>query len=162
MIVGSDAADTVSVAALSGGLGTETPSLVYGLGGADTIDGRGMSGSLWLTGGTGADTMTGGSGANHYLYAGTAESTPAAMDVITNFNASMDTIDLTGLGQSLRDVGMIRGGTLGAGSVGWQTSGGNTFVYVNASSGSQTLAGADMKVELLGSVRLGSSDFALG
>ena len=161
VVVASDTADTVNVAALSASLGTATPTLVCGLAGADRIDARGMSGRLWLTGGAGADTMIGGSGANHYLYAATSDSTATAMDVIANFNPSMDVIDLTGLGQPLNDAGQIRYGTLGAGSVGWQASGGDTFVYVNTSGGSEALTGTDMKMELLGSVKLGSSNFAL-
>lgn len=160
VIVGSAAGDTVSVAALSGSLGTATPTLVYGLAGSDTIDATGMTGPLWLTGGAGADSMTGGSGANHYLYAATGESTPAAMDVITNFHASLDVLDLTGLGQSLQYAGQLHNSKLAAGSIGWQASGGNTDVYVNTSGSTESLAGTNMKIELLGSVSLGSGNIA--
>ena len=161
VIVASNTTDTVNVAALSASLGTATRPWCAGWRVRTGSTGAACPGVFGLTGGAGADTMIGGSGANHYLYAATSDSTATAMDVIANFNPSMDVIDLTGLGQPLNDAGQIRYGTLGAGSVGWQASGGDTFVYVNTSGGSEALTCRDMKMELLGSVKLGSSNFAL-
>jgi hypothetical protein len=167
VIVGSSGSDTVSVAALVGSLGTAVPTFVYGMGGNDTLDGSGMTGKLWLVGGAGADVMAGGSGNNDYLYGAVSDSTGSTMDVITNFHGA-DTIDLTGLGVSLKYDGSlsstIRHGhkssnlTLPAHSVGWQQSGGNMFVYVNTSGNSESLAGSDMKIELSGSVSLSSGN----
>ncbi len=117
-----------------------------------------MTSNLWVLGGAGADTMTGGSGANGYIYGATSESTATAMDLITNFHVATDLIDLRGLGVSLHYAGHIFGSLLAADSVGWQTSGGNTFVYVNTSSASEGLSAPSMKIELAGSLRLTSSD----
>jgi hypothetical protein len=158
VIVGSGGSDTVSIASLTASLGAATPTFIYGLAGSDTINGTGMTGRLWLVGGAGADTMTGGSGVNDYLYGSTGDSTAGAMDIITNFHASADLIDLTGLGQTLKYAGKIKFGKLAAGSVGWQTSGGNTFVYVNTSGSSESLTATNMKMELQGSISLNSGN----
>jgi hypothetical protein len=158
VIVGAAGADTISIASLTGSLATATPSFVYGLAGADSINGTGMTGRLYLDGGAGADRLTGGSGVNDYLYGAAKDSTAAAMDVITNFHAASDLIDLTGLGSTLADAGKFKGNTLAAHSVGWQTSGGNTFVYVNASAGAETLTATDMKIGLAGNMTLSSGN----
>ena len=162
VVVGSGSGDTINSASLTGSLGTALPEFVYGLGGADTINGSGMTSNLWITGGAGADIMTGGSGANDYVYGATTDSIATAMDLISNFHVATDVIDLRGLGVSLRYAGSISsfGSTLAADSVGWQTSGGNTYIYVNTSSASERLTAANMKIELAGSVRLTSSDIA--
>ena len=163
VIVGTDGSDTISVSAVLAGQAPSTPSFIYGRGANDTLDGSGMSGKLWFVGSGGADRMTGGSGVNDYLYAATSDSTASAMDIITNFHAGTDTIDLTGLGSALSFVGSIKAAGKGANilaahSAGWQASGGNTFVYVNTSGSSESLSGTNMKIELLGSVSLTSSN----
>jgi hypothetical protein len=158
VIVGSSAADTVHVAALVGAATSATPTFVYGLAGADRIDATGMTGNLWLVGGAGADTMSGGTGVNHYLYGATSESTPASIDVITNFHAATDLLDLTGIGTVLSYAGNIAAAKLAAHSIGWQVSGGNTFVYANTSSVSEAQGAANMKIELQGSVALSSGN----
>jgi hypothetical protein len=159
VVVGSSGNDNVSLATLVGGLGTASPAFIYGLGGADKINGAGMTGSLWFVGGGGADTMSGGSGANHYLYGAASDSTNTSTDVITNFNHSMDVIDLTGLGSSLNSAGELNPkGKLNAHSVGWQTSGGNTYIYANTSSSNGSADSANMKIELLGKITLSSSN----
>ena len=167
VIVGSSGGDTIAVATLVGNLGASTPTFIYGLAGADRIDGSGMTGSLWIEGGAGADAMTGGSVVDDYLYGAASDSTSAAMDIITNFQGS-DTIDLTGLGMPMKYDGSLpssikHGHTtsnlvLPAQSVGWQTSGGNTFVYVNTSGSSESLTSSNMKIELLGPVSLASGN----
>lgn len=161
VIVASGGSDSVYISSLSGALGTTTPTFVYGLAGNDTLDGSGMTGSLWLDGGAGADTMTGGSGVNDYLYGATSDSTATAMDIITNFQASNDLIDLSGLGVSLSYAGKIHGSSLGADSVGWQASKGSTSVYVNTSSGSESLSATNMTIGLNGSLSLSSHNFVL-
>jgi len=112
--------------------------------------------------------MAGGTGVNDYLYGATTDSTGAATDIITNFHAASDLIDLTGLATSLKSAGSLPTRTghgkkvsdqvLPAHSVGWQASGGNTFVYVNTSGSSESLVSSNMKLELLGSVSLTSSN----
>ena len=156
VVVGDASNNTINLRTL--GIAATTPAFIYGLGGADTISGAGMTSQLWFVGGAGADTMTGGSGANAYLYGAVSESTSAAMDIIANFNASKDLIDLTGLGGTLASAGALSG-NLAAHSVGWQASGGNTFVYVNTSGSSEALASTDMKIELLGTPVLTSANF---
>ena len=159
VIVASGGNDTVSISALSGRLAQATPTFIYGLDGNDTLNGTKMTGPLWFVGGAGGDIMTGGSGANNYLYGSTGDSTVSAMDVIANFNAASDLIDLSGLGVKLNVAG-AQPGRLAAHTIGWQVSGGNTFVYVNTSAGSETLSGANMKIELQGIVPLSSGNFA--
>ena len=159
VVVGGSGADTVSVATLSGALGVATPTFVYGLAGNDVLNGSGMTGKLWLDGGAGADTMTGGSGPNTYLYGATGDSTPSAMDIITNFHAAADQIDLRGLGITLKYDGKIKSASVAADSIGWQNSGGNTFVYVNTSTGTESTSATNMKIELQGGVSLSSGNF---
>ncbi|HEX2944008.1 MAG TPA: NF038122 family metalloprotease [Rhodopila sp.] len=159
VIVGSSGADTVNIANLTGSLGLSTPTFVYGLAGSDTLNGTGITGNLWLDGGAGADKLTGGNGANDYLYTATADSTSASMDLITNFHTGTDKIDLTGLGQTLKYAGKLKYSKLAAGSIGWQTSGGNTYVYVNTSGGTESLSSTNMKIELAGSLSLNSGNF---
>ncbi|MDE2582153.1 MAG: M10 family metallopeptidase C-terminal domain-containing protein, partial [Rhodospirillales bacterium] len=159
VVVGTGGSDTISVATLLGASAAATPTFVYGMGGADTIDGSGMTGTLLLAGGGGADTMTGGSGTNHYLYGANSDSTATAMDVITNFHAAVDVIDLTGLGTTLKYAGDLRKGQIGAHAVGWQTSGSETYVYVNTSSGTESVSAANMKIDLHGSMKLNSANF---
>ena len=158
VVVGGSGADTVSVATLSGALGVATPTFVYGLAGSDVLNGSGMTGKLWLDGGAGADTMTGGSGANTYLYSSASDSTASAMDIITNFNAAADQIDLRGLGIALKYDGKLKSTKLAADSVGWQNSGGTTFVYVNTTAGTESTSAANMKIELQGGISLSSGN----
>jgi hypothetical protein len=159
VVVASSGNDNVSLATLVGGLGIASPTFIYGLGGADKINGAGMTGSLWFAGGAGADTMSGGSGANHYLYGAASDSTNTSTDVVTNFNPAMDVIDLTGLGSSLKYDGELNPkGKLNAHSVGWQTSGGNTFVYANTSSSNGSAGSTELKIELLGKITLSSGN----
>jgi hypothetical protein len=160
IIVGTAGSDTINVAALSGALGTSTPTFIYGLAGNDRLNGTGYAGKLWIDGGAGADTLTGGSGVNDYLYTAASDSTAMAMDVITNFHGGSDLIDLTGLGITLRVAGTIgKNKPLAAESIGWQSSSGNTYIYVNTSAGSESISGTNMKIDLAGSVSLSSSNF---
>ncbi len=149
---GSTTGDTISVATLSAGLGMSTPTFIYGLSGNDTIIGTGMTGKLWLDGGAGADTMTGGSGVNDFVYGATSDSSVNAMDIIKDFHASTDTIDLTGLGVSLGWAGQgpSNAAAITGRTVGYVVSGGNAFLYVNASLAIERLTFVDMKIEVQG------------
>lgn len=164
VIVGSGGSDTIQVAALVGSGATTVPTLIYPLAGADTINGSGMSGELSFVSGTGADTMTGGSGVNDYVYGATSDSTSAAMDVITNFHANMDLVDLTGLGTTLSYAGQIgthgkQANTLAAHAIGWQSSSGSTYIYVNTTSSSESVGSANMEIRLNGAISLASGNF---
>ena len=153
--------NTITLASLPSMVSTR-PTFIYDLGGSDTINGAGMKGALWFDGGQGADTMTGGAGVNTYLYGATTDSTATAMDIITNFHVGVDLIDLTGTGARFATVGALASTatTIGAGAIGWQTSGGNTFVYANTGANSQNLTAAAMKIELVGAAPLSGSSFA--
>lgn len=129
-----------------------------GLGGNDTIDASGMTGNVCIDGGAGADVLTGGSGVNDYRYSAVGDSPSSAMDVITNFHAATDLIDLTGLGTKLQSVGAISGTTLNPQTIGWQQSGGNTFIYVDTTTSSVALGSTSMTIELRGAIALSSSN----
>jgi hypothetical protein len=158
-----NAGDTCNLAALlaTAGLGTATPTVAYGLGAAETIDASGLTGPAWLLRAGSGDTFIAGTGADTFLFAAAAESPPAAMDVIGNFG-SADVLYFSGLGASLSNAGsLVAGGTLAAGSVAWQQSGGNTFVYVNTSGTAEAVGSTDMAIELKGTVALGGANFVL-
>ncbi len=161
VIVAGSSADTVPLATLVGAGSVATPTFIYGLAGADTLNGSGMTGKLWFEGGAGADTMTGGSGANAYLYGATSESTVAAADTVTNFKVATDTIDLTAVtSHALSYLGAFTGSTLSGYSIGYQTVGGNTQVYVNAGSTSASLSSSSlMEIKMAGAIALIGSDF---
>jgi Ca2+-binding RTX toxin-like protein len=161
VVIGGSGADTINLASMTG-IVTSAPTFIYGLAGNDTINGAGMTGKLYIDGGAGADTMTGGSGGNVYEYASVSDSTPSAMDIIKNFNATMDVIDLTGLGVHLGTPAALASNatSIAADSIDWQTSSGNTFVYVNDAGSSEALSAANMKIELAGNIALTSSNIA--
>ncbi len=120
-----------------------------------------MTGALYFDSGTaGADTVTGGGGSNVYGFGAALDSSASAMDIITNFNVALDLIDLTGIGAGFGTVAALGTATsIAAGSIGWQVSGANTFVYANTTNRAETLTAANMKLELRGDVALTASDF---
>ena len=152
--------NTINLASLPA-IVSSTPSFIYDLGGSDTINGAGMTGNLWIAGGAGADTMTGGSGVNDYLFGSTNDSTAKAMDIITNFHAAVDLLDFTGLGSKFGQIVALAPGatSLIGNSIGWQTSGGNTFVYVNTGGNASALTSVNMTIELQGTVPLANNNF---
>lgn len=70
-----------------GGGGSDT---LLGGGGADNL--RGGAGADWLTGGSGRDLLTGGAGADTFVI-----KTVSGIDIVTDFTAGTDHIDLTAL-----------------------------------------------------------------
>jgi len=161
VVVGSTASTTINVASLSGLVSTSTPTFIFGNGGHEAINASGLSGIAWIVGGSGANTLTGGSYINDYVYGATSDSTASAMDVITNFHAGSDMIDLTGLGQSLSYAGQLSSTatSVAADSIAWKTVGSNTFAYVNTSTGSELLGSTNMQIELQGKITLSSGNF---
>jgi len=160
VVVGSAGRDTIQVESLVGTLNAATPTFIDGLGGGDTINGSGMTGTLFIASGVGADHLTGGSGANRYLYGAVTDSTGAAPDLITNFHAGSDAIDLTGLGFALSYGGKIGAkAKLAAHSIEWTSSRGSTSVFVNTSGSAESLSSANMKINLTGNIALGSTNF---
>ncbi|WP_185962260.1 Hint domain-containing protein [Palleronia caenipelagi] len=71
-------------------LGAGGDDSIVGGGGDDSIDGG--TGQDTITGGDGADTLSGGAGADLFLGAGLND---GATDVVTDFEAGLDTIDLS-------------------------------------------------------------------
>jgi Ca2+-binding RTX toxin-like protein len=121
-----------------------------------------MAGTLYFDGGGGADTMTGGDGVNVYEFGAVSDSTGSAMDIITNFNVAVDLIDMTGLATPFSGAAALASGatSLGAASIGWQTVGGNTFVYANTHAQAEALGATDTTIELQGNVALTANNFA--
>ncbi len=159
LIVGSSGSDIIQVGSLAS---HSTPTFVYGLGGGDTISGTGMTKTLWFAAGPGGrDTFTGGGGANQYMFSNVDDSPASAMDHVTNFHAGTDLLDFSDISTALKYQGNLTGTTINADSVGWQRSGGNTFVYVNTGSSSASLSAANMEIELQGTIALASKNFVL-
>lgn len=164
VIAGTAGNDTISAANVAGTAASAAPTFIYGGSGNDTLDATGLTGNVWFVGGGGADHMTAGSGSDSFIYSSDGDSTPAAMDVIARFAPGMDKVDLTGLGTSLQYAGAIKtrgsgANTLAAHSIGTLVSGGNTYVYVNTSGSGESVSGTNMKMELLGSMSLSTSNF---
>jgi hypothetical protein len=166
VIAGTSGVDTIAVQTVSANLGKSTPTFIFGQGSGDTLNGSGMTGNQWFVGGGGADKMTGGSGVNDYIYGATGDSIASAMDVITNFHPAVDLIDLTALGTSLQVAGSISSkgkgpsvNSLGAHSIGWQSNGKDTYVYVNTSGATENISAANMKIDLTGAISLSSGNF---
>jgi hypothetical protein len=160
VIVGDNGNDVITPASLPG-IVTSAPAFIYEGGGIDTIVATGMTGTIYFASGAGADIMTGGGGVNVYEYGGAADSTPSAMDIITNFNVAVDLIDLTGLASPFTAVGALASNatTIAAGTIGWQTIKTNTFVYANTNDRPEALGAANMKIELTGRVTLTAANF---
>jgi hypothetical protein len=159
LIIGSSGSDIIQVGSLAS---STTPTFVYGLGGGDTINGTGMTSSLWIAAGPGGgDTMTGGSGVNSYMFSNVDDSPVTAMDYVTNFSAGADLLDFSGISPALADQGSLTGSTISANSIGWQQSGGDTFVYVNTSSASASLGAANLEIGLQGTIALASKNIVL-
>ena len=157
IVTGGSGADTINVNTL--GIAASTPTILYGLAGKDTLNASGMTGSVWFVGGAGADTMTAGNGPSTYVYAAAGNSTPSAFDVVTNFHAALDKIDLTGIGSTTLSFIANQVSTTVAGrSIGWQQSGGNTFVYVNTTTTAEALSAANMEIKLNGTIPLVASN----
>jgi hypothetical protein len=165
VVVETASPDTVNLTTGAGNLGinSTTPTLIYGLGGSDTLNASGMTGPVWFVGGAGGDTMTGGSGANAYLYLASNESAPGVglFDVSTNFDVATDIIDLRGIGGPALSfqAAQLSGSTVAKDTIAWKESGGNTFVYVNTSSNSEVVGGTDMMLQLNGNRALTTVDF---
>lgn len=129
----------------------------------------GDSGNNVISGGLGADVLTGGLGADVFRYTAVQESGLAAPDRITDFRSvQFDRIDLSKI-----DANVFLPGdqafnwriaplpnlnpplALAVGELGYNTIGGNSFVY------GRTSATADFKLQLDGVTSLNASHFVL-
>ena len=140
-ISGGEGRDT-----LAGGSGNDTLS---GDAGNDTIDGG--AGDDVISGGAGADTLTGGGGIDRFVI-NPGDSTAGASDVITDFVAGVDEIDLSAITSG---SGTFGGTIPTAGGVWYQQVGGQTRIFVDVTGDGV----ADLRLALAGALTLNAADF---
>ncbi|MFC0805128.1 M10 family metallopeptidase [Ensifer sp. P24N7] len=107
---GEAAGDTyVSIERLYGSAFNDTlrgdnyANLLNGLAGNDVLNGR--DGNDTLIGGNGADRLIGGRGADTFVFQTTAQSAPAARDMIDDFASGIDRMDLRSIDANSNAVG---------------------------------------------------------
>ena len=123
------------------GAGVTTINMV-GDAGFNILIGGGLNDTI--QGGGGGDWLAGGGGADRFIFTATTDSTMSAADSIFDFQTGVDKIDLRAL-------------HIGATSVNWLSSGGSSYVFIDAN-----LDGAnDMLLQLSGAASLSTSDFLL-
>ncbi len=83
--------------------GDNLANLLNGLAGNDMLYGR--DGNDTLIGGDGADRLIGGGGADTFVFQTTAQSAPAARDIIDDFASGVDRIDLRSIDANSHDSG---------------------------------------------------------
>jgi Ca2+-binding RTX toxin-like protein len=191
VLAGGDGVDTVSYehaasgvtislainsAQSTGGAGSDTLSgfenltgsasgdVLTGSSGANVLSG--LAGNDTLNGGGGADTLTGGAGIDKFLFTATADSSPSAQDLITDFVHGVDIIDFSAIDANTSsnaggDQAFAFGGqnsNVVANSVTWYESSGNTIVQADVDANTT----AEFTVVLTGvNHNLAASDFIL-
>ena len=76
-------------------IGSQFDDILTGTNGANTI--MGGAGNDKITGGGGSDILVGGEGNDTFIFKAAADSAPTLPDVITDFQAGMDKIDLSAI-----------------------------------------------------------------
>jgi Ca2+-binding RTX toxin-like protein len=142
---------------LDGGNGNDQ---LFGRAGIDTI--LGGTGNDIIDGGAGADFLTGGSGNDMFIFQSAADigKLDGAHDLITDFQAGVDKIDLSGLFGGAGPVAInfaAPPAEAAANTVYVYTENGKTFV-VGDNDGK---AGLDFGLELNGAPKLKASDFVM-
>lgn len=163
------------------------PDLLHGGKGNDTLDGAGGNDTLvggagddTLIGANGVDQLTGGPGADHFVFARVPDVTPDTgsgpgnRDVITDFQAHQDVIDLTGYRNFFVPADQQHPVFLGTASfeasndlqVRYEIQDGNTIVQFSAPLGAPPPGQPQapqffFEIELAGVHRLEASDFVL-
>jgi serralysin len=128
--------------------------------GLDTLDGGSFSdvllggaGADRLTGAGGVDRLTGGAGADRFLFTAAGHSTVGSRDVVTDFAAGEDRIDLdTAGGRRFVGAGTFFGTV---GEVRAIAANGATLVEVDTDGDRD----ADLQIELTGAVALTAANF---
>lgn len=153
-------------------IGSAGANLLRGEGGNDTLSGgdgadtlRGGDGDDRLIGGRGRDVMTGGLGADTFVFLAANESAPRrnASDVITDFVAGTDRIDLSGIDANTAlagDQDLIFAGNVTVSAVGtvrYVHENGNTIISANLSGNNV----AEFGIVLHGLFDLQATDFIL-
>ncbi|WP_172123509.1 MULTISPECIES: M10 family metallopeptidase C-terminal domain-containing protein [unclassified Devosia] len=147
-------------------VGDDGANSIDGRGGNDTIDARG--GADTIIGGWGWDTMTGGGGDDTFVFRTAAEtgSYVGSRDVITDFEAGRDTIDLSSLDADPNVDGiqsfsfLARNGasfTGTRGEIAWHTEPGQNRTVVQGDVNGD--GRHDFEIELSGTVQLTANDF---
>ena len=100
--LGDDHITTSGLESVYGGQGNDTLVVTGGVGeylsgdlGSDTITGGG--GDDTIVGGGATDVLAGGAGANRFVYGALSDSSGSAHDVIIDFNASKDHLDISAI-----------------------------------------------------------------
>jgi Ca2+-binding RTX toxin-like protein len=166
----------ITTAQNTGGAGTDNLSgfenltgsafgdVLTGSSGANVLSG--LAGNDTLNGGGGADTLTGGAGLDQFLFTASADSSPSAPDLITDFVHGGDIIDFSAIDANTSsnasgDQPFAFAGpnsNVVANSVTWFESGGNTIVQADV-EGNTT---AELTIVLTGiNHNLTASDFIL-
>lgn len=129
-------------------LGMEGNDELWGDDGFDEV--LGDAGNDTLYGGTGDDTLSGGDGADRFVFAAGDSATGAARDVIEDFAAGIDRLDLSGIADGLVFVGgrAFRGNP---GEV--RYSGGIVSVDIDGDRA------ADLRIALTDAPAIGEGDF---
>lgn len=144
--VGSDFNDTI--------VGSRDHNQLSGGAGNDRIDGD--KGNDVINGGLGADTLSGGNGRDVFVF----DSIDTARDVITDFKAKDDTIDLSGIDAingSFDDDAFAFIGSSAFGNVAGQLRYANGVVEGDVDGDGI----ADFSIQLQGRVNLSAADFIL-
>jgi Ca2+-binding RTX toxin-like protein len=163
IVNGSSIADSGQFVGIDGRAVVGGNLILFGGAGNDNLKGGG--GADLILGGLGSDSLTGGGGADVFRYDSTAESNAGATDVIGDFAAGLDKVDL----------GRIDSNSLVAGDQAFQWIGSSAFsgvagqLRVYQSGGYQWVAGdtdGDGAADLLiafqaGTAALGQGDFLL-
>ncbi|WP_242126643.1 cadherin domain-containing protein [Sphingobium sp. Sx8-8] len=142
--------------------GTNEEDVLKGGAGVDTINGLG--GNDLITGGGSGDILTGGLGADSFIYNAISDSTPRAMDLITDFQDGIDRINLSAVDanstlRGLQHFTFIDQANFTApGQLHFHSDGINTFIEGNTDSNPLT---TEFRIELLGVHMLSASDFIL-
>jgi serralysin len=159
---GADGNDTLS--------GGSSYDMLYGDAGNDVLKGEG--GNDTLTGGLGADTLSGGSGSDRFDFNAAGE-TPVgggARDLIQDFQRGYDKIDLAGIDALASVAGDQAFSFLGQGTFATSTAAGQLKYHYETVNGeartviegtTNSTAGVDFQISLVGTHALTASDFVL-
>jgi Ca2+-binding RTX toxin-like protein len=147
---------TVKTTDVAGNVAAGPATVLYGSSNAEKLVGAATND--FIEGGHGADTLTGGAGSDVFVYgsitdAPLATGKNAAVEVITDFQDGVDTLDLTRLGHMTYGAQT----SLGPHEVVWYVSGGNTFISGDVTGNTK----ADFAIELLGVHTLSPGSFLL-
>jgi hypothetical protein len=161
VVVGDSGNDSIVLASVPG-IVTSAPTFIYGLGGHEILNGGQMTSALYFNSGTGNDVEGGGAGTDEYEFSlNPGEASGSVWDIVVNFRVAADRLDLTWVGCRFSGASALdpSATTIAANSIGWQDSGGNTYVYANTTGRTEALGATDMKIELQGNIPLTSGNF---